>query len=149
MSYKDKIWKKSWDSYVKDLDPKEFDMTYPQAIRRTMEEFPEKMAFDYLGVTFTYKDLDEASNQFANMLIENGFKTGDVVGINLPNMPEYLMGIIGTLKAGCIVSGVSPFLSDVQMQYQLNDLGTGGNKVGLLTLDLNLNKNSIIGKYFR
>ena len=140
---------KIWDSYVKDLDPKGFDMTYPQAIRRTMEEFPEKMAFDYLGVTLTYKDLDEASNQFANMLIENGFKNGDVVGINLPNMPEYLMGIIGTLKAGCIVSGVSPLLSDVQMQYQLNDLGTGGNKVGLLTLDLNLNKNSIIGKYFR
>ncbi|TET04594.1 MAG: AMP-dependent synthetase [Promethearchaeota archaeon] len=135
MSYKDKIWTKSWDSYVKDLDPKEFDMTYPQAIRRTMEEFPDKMAFDYLGITLTYKDLDEASNQFANMLIENGFKTGDVVGINLPNMPEYLMGIIGTLKAGCIVSGVSPLLSDIQMQYQLNDLGTGGNKVALLTLD--------------
>jgi long-chain acyl-CoA synthetase len=110
-------------------------MTYPQAIRQTMKEFPEKMAFDYLGITFTYKELDEASNQFANMLIENGFKTGDVVGINLPNMPEYLMGIIGTLKAGCIVSGVSPLLSDIQMQYQLNDLGTGGNKVALITLD--------------
>ena len=135
MSYKDKIWTKSWDSYVKDLDPKEFDMTYPQAIRRTMKEFPDKMAFDYLGIVFTYKDLDEASNQFANMLIENGFKSGDVIGINLPNMPEYLMGIIGALKAGCIVSGVSPLLSDIQMQYQLNDLGTGGNKVALLTLD--------------
>ncbi len=135
MSYKDKFWKKSWDDYVKDLDPNEFNTTYPEAIRRTMEEFPEKMAFDYLGVTFTYRDLDEASNQFANMLIENGFKKGDVVGINLPNTPEYLMGVIGTLKAGCIVSGVSPLLSDIQMQYQLKDLGTGGNKVGLLTLD--------------
>ena len=135
MSYKDKFWKKSWDDYVKDLDPNEFNTTYPEAIRRTMEEFPEKMAFDYLGVTLTYRDLDEASNQFANMLIENGFKKGDVVGINLPNTPEYLMGVIGTLKAGCIVSGVSPLLSDIQMQYQLNDLGTGGNKVALLTLD--------------
>ena len=135
MSYKDKFWKKSWDDYVKDLDPNEFNTTYPEAIRRTMEEFPEKMAFDYLGVTFTYRDLDEASNQFANMLIENGFKKGDVVGINLPNTPEYLMGVIGTLKVGCIVSGVSPLLSDIQMQYQLSDLGTGGNKVALLTLD--------------
>ena len=135
MSYKDKFWKKSWDDYVKDLDPNEFNTTYPEAIRRTMEEFPDKMAFDYLGVTLTYRDLDEASNQFANMLIENGFKKGDVVGINLPNTPEYLMGVIGTLKVGCIVSGVSPLLSDIQMQYQLNDLGTGGNKVALLTLD--------------
>ena len=135
MSYKDKIWTKSWDDHVKDLDPKEFDMTYPQAIRRTMKEFPNKMAFEYKGVTFTYKELDEAANQFANMLIENDFKTGDVVGMNLPNTPEYLIGIIGTLKAGCIVSGVSPLLSAVQLQYQLNDLGSGGNKVALLTLD--------------
>ena len=74
MSYKDKIWKKSWDDHVKDLDPKEFELTYPSAIRQTMEEFPDKMAFDYLGVVFTYKELDEASNQFAHMLIENGFK---------------------------------------------------------------------------
>jgi len=133
--YKDRIWSKSWDDHVKDLNPNEFNMTYPKAIRRTMEEFPDKLAFDYLGVKFTYRDLDEASNQFANMLIENGFKKGDVVGINLPNSPEYVMGIIGTLKAGCIVSGVSPLLSDVQMQYQLNDLGSGGNKVALLTLD--------------
>jgi len=133
--YKDRIWLKSWDDHVKDLNPNEFNMTYPEAIRRTMNEFPDKLAFDYLGVLFTYRDLDEASNQFANMLIENGFKKGDVVGINLPNTPEYVMGIIGTLKAGCIVSGVSPLLSDVQMQYQLNDLGSGGNKVAILTLD--------------
>ena len=123
MSYKDKIWKKSWDAHVKDLDPKEYEITYPQAIRRTMEEFPDKMAFDFLGVTFTYKELDEASNQFANMLIENGFKKGDAVGINLANIPEYVYSVVGTLKAGCVVSGVSPLMSEVQMQYQLSDLG--------------------------
>ncbi len=135
MSYKEKIWRKSWDEGISDLDPNEFDTTYPKASRRTFEEFPDKLAFDYLGVTFTYRDLDEASNQFANMLIENGFKKEDIVGINLPNSPEYLIAIIGTLKVGCVVSGVSPLLSDIQMQYQLNDLGLGGKKVALLTLD--------------
>jgi long-chain acyl-CoA synthetase len=79
--------------------------------------------------------LDEYSNQFANMLIDNGFGKGDVVGINVPNTPEYVIAIIGAWKAGCIVSGVSPLLSAVQIQYQVNDLGSGGKKVALLTLD--------------
>ena len=39
------------------------------------------------------------------------------------------------MKAGIIVSGVSPLLSAVQIQYQLNDLGAGGKQVALLTLD--------------
>ena len=133
--YSDKIWKKNWDKHVKDLDPKEFEISYPASIRRTFEKLPDKMAFSYIKAEITYKDLDEYSNQFANMLIENGFKKGDVVGINLPNMPEYVIAMIGTLKAGCVVSGVSPLLSEVQMEYQINDLGSGGNKVALVTLD--------------
>ena len=69
MSYKDRFWKKSWDSHIKEIDPKEFEISYPDSIRRVFEQVPEKMAFDYIGVQFTYKQLDEYSNQFANMLI--------------------------------------------------------------------------------
>jgi long-chain acyl-CoA synthetase len=69
------------------------------------------------------------------MLIDNGFKKGDVLGINIPNIPEYVIGALGALKAGMIVSGVSPLMSAVQIQYQLNDLGSGGKQVALLTLD--------------
>ena len=46
-----------------------------------------------------------------------------------------MIGLLGGLKAGLIVSGVSPLMSEVQIQYQLNDLGTGGKQVALLTLD--------------
>jgi long-chain acyl-CoA synthetase len=69
------------------------------------------------------------------MLIDQGFKKGDVVGINLPNTPEYTIAFLGTLKAGCIVSGVSPLMSDIQMHYQINDLGAGEKNVALVTLD--------------
>jgi long-chain acyl-CoA synthetase len=67
--------------------------------------------------------------------MENGMKKGDVLGINIVNIPEYVIGILGALKAGIIVSGVSPLLSAVQIEYQLNDLAAGGKKVALLTLD--------------
>ncbi len=133
--YASKFWKKSWDQGLKDLDPKLWNISFVDAMKKTFSEYSNKVALAFEGVEVTFGDLDKYSNQFANMLIKNGFKKGDVVGINLANIPEYVISLVGTLKAGCIVSGVSPLLSDVQMQYQLADLGSGGKQVGLVTLD--------------
>jgi long-chain acyl-CoA synthetase len=126
---------KNWDEGMTDLEPEEFETTYVDMIRLAFEESPSKTALGYLGVNVTFGDLDRYSNQFANMLMENGFRKGDIVGINLPNMPEYVISLIGTLKAGCIVSGVSPLMSASQVQYQLSDLGAGDRKLGFVTLD--------------
>ena len=46
-----------------------------------------------------------------------------------------MISLIGALRAGCIISGVSPLLSADQIKYQLNDLGSPGKKVALVTLD--------------
>ncbi|MBY9011823.1 MAG: AMP-binding protein [Candidatus Lokiarchaeota archaeon] len=133
--YESRFWRKNWDPGLKDIDPKEFDTTYPDYMREMFDKYPNVMALSYQGLEMTFSDVDKRSNQFANMLIENGFKKGDAVGINLPNIPEYIYSVVGTLKAGCIVSGVSPLMSEVQMQYQLSDLGKGGKQVALVTLD--------------
>lgn len=133
--YENRFWRKSWDEGLADLDSSLWETSYSDAVRDTFKKFPEKMALAYQGLEIPFKDVDTYSNQFANMLIENGFKKGDVVGINLPNIPEYVYTLLGTLKAGCVVSGVSPLMSDIQIHYQLNDLGSGGKNVALVTLD--------------
>ena len=133
--YRDRFWRKYWDEGLTDLDPSLWEISYTEAVKDTIEKFPEKMALTYQGLEFKFGELDKYSNQFANMLIKQGFKKGDVVGINLPNIPEYVIAFLGTLKAGCIVSGVSPLMSDIQMHYQLNDLGAGEKNVALVTLD--------------
>lgn len=133
--FADQFWKKNWDEGIQDLEPSEFKTTYVEIIEQVFQEVPDKTAMAYLGVGITFGELDKRANQFANMLIKNGFQKGDVVGINLPNIPQYVITVIGTLRAGCIVSGVSPLLSAEQIKYQLNDLGGKGNKVALVTLD--------------
>ncbi len=134
-AYADRFWKKNWDEGMTDLDSSEFDTTYVDMIRPVFEKNSNKTALGYLGVDVTFGQLDRHSNQFANMLLENGFRKGDIVGINLPNTPEYVIALIGTLKAGCIVSGVSPLMSAPQIQYQMNDLGGAGKRLGFVTLD--------------
>jgi len=133
--YETRFWRKNWDPNVSDIDPKEFETTYTDWVKKIFDKYPDVMALAYQGLDISFGKVDKYSNQFANMLIENGFKKGDVVGINLANIPEYVYSVVGTLKAGCIVSGVSPLMSDVQMHYQLDDLGKGGKKVALVTLD--------------
>ncbi|KKL85918.1 hypothetical protein LCGC14_1949960, partial [marine sediment metagenome] len=135
--YANRFWRKNWDPWVKDLNSEEFEMSYIELVKPTFEEFPVRMALEYYGVEITFEELDKYSNQFANMLNKSGFIKGDIVGINLPNTPQYVISALGTLKAGCIVSGVSPLLSAVQTQYQINSLGSTGKQIALVTLDSN------------
>jgi long-chain acyl-CoA synthetase len=134
-AYAERFWKKNWDEGVEDLEPQEFETTYVEMIMEAFEKVPDKIALAFLGVDITFRQVDVYANQFAHMLKANGFEKGDVVGINLPNIPDYVVSLIGALRAGCIVSGVSPLLSADQIKYQLNDLGSTGRKVALVTLD--------------
>lgn len=127
----ERFWTKSYDPGLTDLDPSAWETTYVEAVKPIFSKFPDKVALAFLGVEVPYKDLDLYANRFADMLIKNGFEKGDVVGINLPNIPEYVIAWLGILRAGCVVSGVSPLLSAEEMEYQLKD----SNAKGLVTLD--------------
>jgi long-chain acyl-CoA synthetase len=133
--YSERFWKKNWDEEVGDLEPEVYDTTFVEMIKQAFDDVPDKTALAYLGIDITFSELDRYANQFACMLMDNGFKKGDVVGINLPNIPEYVISLIGALRAGCAISGVSPLLSAEQIKYQLNDLGSTGKNIALVTLD--------------
>lgn len=131
MEEKDRFWKKSYDPGLIDLEPSQWEHAYPEICSHTFRAFPDKTALAYMGTHITFSRLDAYANQFANMLISNGLTKGDVVGINLPNIPEYVIAWLGALRAGCVVSGVSPLLSTEEMEYQLAD----SQARALVTLD--------------
>jgi long-chain acyl-CoA synthetase len=117
----DRFWTRNYDEGVTDIDPALFEIPLPEASRRPFEEFPEKVALAFMGVHITYAQLHRYANRFANMLLSLGLKKGSVVGINLPNIPEYVIAWLGTLRAGCVVMGVSPLLSADDLEAQLRD----------------------------
>ena len=85
--YEDRFWKKNWDQGIDDLDPNQFETTFVDIIEQVFKDVSDKTAMGFLGIDVSFGELNNYANQFANMLIENGFKKGDVVGINLPNIP--------------------------------------------------------------
>lgn len=120
MMYDEKPWLRFYDPGV----PAEVEVPSISLVDRFNEvaaEFPRHFAVHFLGVTMTYRELMAHANRFANLLLKSGCGPGDVVGINLPNLPQYLIAQIGTLKAGCAASGVSPLMTPRELAYQLSD----------------------------
>ena len=131
MMAEEKFWTKSYDPGLADIDPVQWEKSYVDAVAPIFKKFPAKTALAFMGVEVTFAELDCYANRFAHMLLAQGLKKGDVVGINLPNIPEYVIAWLGILRAGCVVSGVSPLLSAEEMKFQLKDSNAGG----LVTLD--------------
>src|ERR1700730_18397411 len=50
----------------------------------------------------TYAQLHESAQRFASGLVGLGFRRGDVIGIQLPNCPEFLTAFLGILTVGAV-----------------------------------------------
>jgi len=113
-------WVNSYDKGL-DADLAIPNVTYVDLLEKSMKEKPARPVLHYMGRTLTFMDLDDLSARFASYLQKNEIGQGRVVGINLPNIPEYLIAFAGALRAGCAVTGISPLLSPGEMEYQIND----------------------------
>ncbi|MHA1377640.1 MAG: AMP-binding protein [Candidatus Helarchaeota archaeon] len=132
MTYENRPWIKNYDENVpKDIDLSKYEGSFVELSDPVFKDFPNRLAMHYLGVDFTFKQLDIAANKIANTLIKNGLKPGDVVAINMANCPQYIISHLGILRAGCVSSGLSPLLSEDEMEYQLKD----SKAKGIITLD--------------
>ena len=84
------------------------------------------------GTVMTYRELDGQSGRFAAGLRETGLLPGQVVGLQLPNMPQFLTAYFGALKAGLVVLPLNPLLMAPELEYHLTDssaailIGFGG-----------------------
>jgi len=73
------------------------------------------------GTVMTYRELDAQSDRFAAGLREMGLPPGQVVAVQLPNVPQFLTVYFGALKAGLIVLPLNPLLTVPELEYHLTD----------------------------
>ncbi|RJQ42342.1 MAG: long-chain fatty acid--CoA ligase [Gaiellales bacterium] len=86
-------------------------------------QHPDAVATTFFGATMTYSRLEQEANRFAHGLIDMGVAPGDRVAIHLPNSPQFLICLFGTLKAGAVATLASPLHEVRELAYQLNDSG--------------------------
>lgn len=87
-------------------------------------KFADRVAFENMGKQITFRELDQFSTAFAAYLQnEIGLKKGDRIAIQMPNLLQFPVAFIGSLKAGLIVVNTNPLYTPREMEYQFNDAG--------------------------
>ncbi len=97
------------------------EKTLADYVMENARQFGAKPAIEFLGTTISYRELDRFSNRMANLLREQGVGKGDVVGIHMPNTPQYLITLVAASKLGAAATGVSPLLTSSEMLHQVTD----------------------------
>ena len=93
------------------------------AYRATAARDPDKTALQYFDRAISHRELDELSDALAAGLQDEGFGPGDRLAVYLQNVPQFVVAMIATWKAGGIMVSISPMLKHKELTAQLADSG--------------------------
>lgn len=98
-------------------------ITIPEKIFGDIDKWPEHLALECCmsGRQYTYSQLEEFSKRVAAGFLKAGLKPGQVVSFVLPNIPEFMIALLGALRAGLIVSTINPIYGPEEISYQLSN----------------------------
>ncbi|MDX2094389.1 MAG: long-chain fatty acid--CoA ligase [Alphaproteobacteria bacterium] len=98
---------------------------YPRPLYTLLDEavrrWPENIALDFFGKTYSYTRLHEMVNRIATGLQTLGVIKGTRVGLFMPNCPQYVMLYYAILKAGGTVVNFNPLYSGHEIAHELKD----------------------------
>jgi len=84
---------------------------------------PNLAAIKYFDATISVAELDAQSTALAAGLLANGFQKGDRLAVYLQNIPQFLIAMLGTWKAGGVMVSVNPMNRSRELDYMLKDSG--------------------------
>ncbi|MBW2330613.1 MAG: AMP-binding protein [Deltaproteobacteria bacterium] len=94
-----------------------------QSIEKWAASLPDSVALRFEGEAITYKELNLRANQVANGLQGLGVEKGDRVAIMLPNIPEFVYVLVGTLKLGAVTVPFNTLYKGGEILHILKDSG--------------------------
>jgi long-chain acyl-CoA synthetase len=95
-----------------------------EILNRSFEQFADMKAYTCMGQHLSYSELDELSDHFAAWLVARAdLEPGARVAIQLPNLLQYPVVVIGILKADMVVVNINPLYSATEVEHQLSDVG--------------------------
>lgn len=121
---KDFPWYKNYPAGTPhELEPYNFS-SLVELFETASKKYHNRIAFDNLGGSITYGEVDRLSTNFAAYLQnELGLKKGDRIAIQMPNLLQFPVAMIGSLKAGLIVVNTNPLYTPREMEHQFKDSG--------------------------
>src|ERR1700761_9386340 len=99
------------------------DFNVAVMLHESARRAPAKTAVILGETRISYAQLDELSDRAAASLTAAGVAPGDRVGLQLPNIPQFVIAYYGILKAGGVVVPMNVLLKEPEIEFQLRDSG--------------------------
>ena len=121
----EKIWLKNYPSQVPHhLPPLEKNLI--QRFEEACKEFHSQPAFISFGKKLSYTELYQQSIYLAGFLQSRGFKKGDVIVIQLPNLLQYPVSFWASAMAGLTVVNMNPLYTAKEMLKPIQETKAKG-----------------------
>ncbi len=90
-------------------------------LRRRSILAPRKTFIRFEGKKFSYKDMDQQANVFAEFLLRRGMTPGDRIALLAHNCPDYIAAYFGIIRGGGIVLPLNNLLTHEEINFILDD----------------------------
>ncbi|WP_120309082.1 non-ribosomal peptide synthetase, partial [Mycolicibacterium celeriflavum] len=96
-------------------------LSIPAVFAEQVARASEMPALTFGGRSITYRELDEASNRLAHLLIANGAGPGRCVALLLPRSTEAIVAVLAVLKTGGAYLPIDPAHPDTRIGFMVGD----------------------------
>ncbi len=110
-----------WSNRAALAQPGAMRQSIPALFAAQVARAPEALALTWAERSWTYQELDEATNRFAHMLADKGIGPGQRVALLLPRSAEAIVSILAVLKTGAAYVPIDPAAPSARMQLVLGD----------------------------
>ncbi|WP_250163549.1 AMP-binding protein [Psychrobacter sp. WY6] len=117
------LWQASYEKYGirNNLDVLENKHNLLDLLQPKIDQHSCSVAFSMGPATLTFAQLDIASRRFTAFLQAQGISKGDRVAVQLPNILQYAVVLLGCLRAGAVLVNVNPMYTHYELAHQLTD----------------------------
>ncbi|MFI5511748.1 amino acid adenylation domain-containing protein, partial [Mycobacterium sp. NPDC051804] len=96
-------------------------VTIPISFAAQVARTPEAVAISCDGDLWTYREVDEASNRLAHLLVGHGAGPGQRVALLVPRSAGAIVAMLGVLKCGAAYVPIDPAHPDARIEFMLAD----------------------------
>jgi amino acid adenylation domain-containing protein len=96
-------------------------VSIPEAFAAQVTRAPDAVAVTCGERSWTYREIDEASNRLAHLLISQGLRAGERVALLLPRSAQAVVAILAVVKSGAAYVPIDPAVPATRMKFVLTD----------------------------
>lgn len=89
---------------------------------QVVEKAPESVAIESSHETFTYRDLEEKSNDLARVLLALDVPQNSVLAVLYNNRVEVIIALLTAIKVGCIFAPLDPAIPEARLRAMIKGI---------------------------